>query len=170
MHQDECELVNSASDREQCGKKRKRRHISSRQKCVMLNLGASCVMMMVSPDLNCRLLCKTVLLMAPPALLHPQLVSFTASQLIGFNMFNVSSCCCSCSTLLTVHTYKYADWPPDIQQLGCVFFVYWSSDADSQGCTDLHSLVNLSCLHCGDSAAISSCAQLHQAVQCNEVH
>jgi len=31
--------------------------------CVMLSLGASCGVMMVSPDLNCRLLCKTVLLM-----------------------------------------------------------------------------------------------------------
>ena len=58
----------------------------------------------------------------------------------------------------------------EMQQLRCVLLVYWISDADSQGCTDLQSLVNLNCLHCGESDTISNCANLHQAVRCNEVH
>ncbi len=47
--------------------------------------------------------------------------------------------------LLTVHTYNHADWPHEMQQLHCVLLVYWISDADSQGCTDLQSLVNSNC-------------------------
>jgi len=66
-----CELVNSVSDGEQYGMAMERnpwREIHGEKLhfiqavYVTLSLSANCVIMMVSPDLNCQL-CKTILLM-----------------------------------------------------------------------------------------------------------
>ena len=136
--------------------------------------------MMVSPDLNCQLSCKTILLMiVHVSSCFAALAScvFVCKSIDWFKLLNVSSHCYSCSTnsahctyVQCIHMCNHADWPHEMQQLRCVLLVYWISDAKSQGRTDLQSLVNLNCLHCGESDTISRYAKSHQAVRCNEVH